>query len=281
LLQLIFRLLQCLHCRITIGRCGSSQLRSNIATQLLGQPGQFVGRLLHQRVLSGFFSELLQLIALSLFLFAESLNFVTSCSAEVLLGSGTQLRGFGGIECEFLRQFSQRFQQLAIGLLQGLQSEWSGGTGYFENPRALPGGLRSWNGAFVSGTGAQFEGVALLQPERLQVQSKVTGDSFGTFFEDLCRLNAEGILVAAKVQFQQTDADVIGGDGIERHNVIRSDFESILDSGGLQHGRFVGHCGQTSIGWFAGVKSEFIVSVEFETSATCHRECELGLHSIG
>ncbi|MFM7920355.1 MAG: hypothetical protein ACKPJJ_09020, partial [Planctomycetaceae bacterium] len=84
-----------------------------------------------------------------------------------------------------------------------------------------------------------------------------------------------------EMQFQQDDADIVGGNGVERHDVIRPDFQSILDSGGLQHGRLIGNSGESSIGRFAVAEPEFIESVEFETSAACDRESQFGLQSIG
>ena len=178
------------------------QLFGNFTAQLLRQRRQLVCGLFHQRVLCRFLRQILQLIALCLFLLAEAADVIAGFPVEVLLGLCAELCGFGSVERQFLGQFAEGFQQLAICLLQCLQSEWCGGTGHLQDPRTLPDSLGSGVWSLVGGTSAQFEGIALLQPERFEIQPEVAGDCCGTFFEWLGRLNAEGILITAEVQFQ-------------------------------------------------------------------------------
>ena len=253
----------------------------HFTTQLLRQCRQFVGGLLHERVLGRLFSQILQVIALRLLFFTESADFIASFLAEVLLSFRAKLSDFGDIECQFLRQLPQSFKQFAIGLLKCLQSNRRCGVGHLQDPRALPDGLGTRAGAFVGCASSQFQSIALLQCESFEIQSEVKGDGFSTCFQWFSRLNAEGFLIAAEVQFQHSDADVVCGDGVERNNVIGSNFQAIADSGGLQHGRFVGHSGQSSVGWFADGQTDIIVSLEFEASAPGDSECQLGLQAIG
>ena len=260
-------LLQIFCSGIAFGRSGSIEQLGDFLTDILSQFCEFGGLLLHERMLAGLFGELLELVALSLFLFAESPGFLARLIIPVASGLIAQLSGSGGVFAELFGHGFEIVNQLLVCLLECLSAEGFSVVADANGPGTFPHHLRPRNLSLICRANAEFNGVVLFDTEALQVEAKIMGNLKCAVVERRCGDDAGGVLVPANVQFKQSDSDIIRNNAIQGNHIIRTDFECICESLDFKHRRGIRGGDQTPAGFVFVLQTIFVCGHKAKTAA--------------
>jgi hypothetical protein len=267
-------------CFVGVGS-GLIEQFGDILADILGEFGEFVGLFLHQGVLSGLFGESLQLIALGLVFFAEVAGLLLGGIVPVVVGLVAELCGGGCVFTELFGHSLKVINELLVCLLEGLLSECGGVIANADGPWAFPDDLRAGNLSFVGGADLEFDSVALFDIERFEVDAEVVRDFESAMVEWDGGDYAGGVLIFSKVQFKESDADVVGDETVEGNDVIGSDFETISEAGDDKDGWGVGCDDESAFGFALVLEAIFVSGDKAEFAAAESGEFEDGGESIG
>ena len=248
---------------------------------ILGKFGQFVGLFLHQGMLSGLFGESLQLIALGLVFFAEVSGLLLSGVVPVVVGLVAELCGGGCVFTELFGHCLQVINELLVCLSKSLLSECGGVIANADGPWAFPNDLGAGNLSFVGCANLELDSVALPDIKSFEVDAEVVGNFESAMVEWDGGDYAGGVLIFSKVQFEESDADVVSNETVERNDVIGADFEAVCETGDDEDGWGVGRDDESAFGFALVLEAIFVSGDKVEFAAAECGEFKDSGESIG